>query len=282
MGGLGNQMYQYALGRRLSLDRGVPLKLDLSWYSNQNIRSYGLDQFNIQASIASEDEINRIISYSNHSLVRKIFSVYQHVLPYWKRRKIKEKNHLKYDYRILSAPRNCWVNGYWHNAEYFLSIASVIKKDFTLRTELSGKTQKVINSIKTTVNSISVHVRRGDYAQGTKLFDALPLEYYMSAVNYIASKRSDPHFFFFSDDIDWVRKNLIIDHPATYIDPTTNDAVDLIIMTHCNDHINANSSFSWWSAWLGEKDDGITIVPKNWYKSLPFPEDRMPKHWLRL
>lgn len=281
MGGLGNQMFQYALGRRLAMERGVLLKFDLKWYTKQEKRAFELNQFNINGDIATQEEIHNIRYLSDKLIIQGAFSIYQKIIPYWRRRYICEKDHRSFDFRVLQAPRHCVLKGYWHNEEYFSSIANLIKQDFTINKTLPVKIEKMKNEISSDADSVSVHIRRGDYVSETKLFHALPLEFYQTAINYVARKKKNPHFYFFSDEIDWVRKNINIEFPSTFVESSGSGPIDLILMKSCHSHINANSSFSWWGAWLGE-DDEIVIVPNNWYKDLPFPKDRIPEHWICL
>ena len=284
MGGLGNQMFQYAFGRRLAVDRGVLLKLDLSWFPTQDKRKFELDKLNIKAEIARESEINKIRYFSKNQLLRKIYSIYQGRLDYYKRSFINEKNALEHDPNLTVAPRHCLLSGYWQSEKYFIKVAKFIQSEFTLSQPLSREAKELEKIICNTKNTVSVHVRRGDYISEKTNHWVCSVDYYEKAIRFIANEVYQPHFFFFSDDIDWVKKYLRIQHPATYIDNqnTHNDVEDLFLMSQCRHHINANSSFSWWGAWLGEKDGSIICTPSRWFENRPFPKDRVPERWLRL
>ncbi len=282
MGGLGNQMFQYALGRRLALKHNVPLKLDLSWFTTQNKRTFKLDNFQTVYQIAEEEDISRLRNDSNLFLLSWLHNIYQRHLPYWKRRFIWEIDSGKADNYILRAPANCYISGYWQSEIYFSHISENLKNEFELKAELPVALKNLEKEIISHQDSVSVHIRRGDYVEEETSHYICPKEYYFNAIDYIASEISFPHFYFFSDDITWVENNIRINRPATYITPTSNEVFDLILLSKCKHHINANSSFSWWGAWLGETNESLVIVPNKWFIDRPFPQDRVPKRWIIL
>jgi hypothetical protein len=283
-GGTGNQMFQYAIGRRLALERNVPFKLDLSWFSHQEQRHFELNAFNIQAKIASSEEVDRLRNFSNNPHLRKMFETYQKYLNKYKRRVIKEWTKTSFDPNILMAPKHCYLIGYWQSEMYFRKIAQSIREDFTLKETLSTSDQILVNEIRRNTNSVSVHIRRGDYCSGNTGHWVGTLEYYQRAIQYIKSQISSPHFYFFSDDIGWVKDNFPQTGQEIFIEPRleSKSYLDMFLIMQCKHHINANSSFSWWGAWIGEQDKSIVIVPNRWFKDRPFPEDRVPERWLRL
>jgi hypothetical protein len=285
-GGLGNQMFQYALGRRLAEDRGVQLKLDLRWFENQNLRKFELDQFNISSEPANEEEIYRTCYYSHNRYIRKVFSITQSLLPYWKRRVVKEDETGKFDKNILYSSKNCHLRGYWQSEKYFSSIADTLRNEFSLKHSLDCESIEVEKEIQT-CNSVSVHIRRGDYVPNLKTNRAHSLlsnDYYESAVKQIQNLLVSPHFYVFSDDIEWVNKNMKFSEPCTFIKSKkdNSDYEEMWLMSQCQHHITANSSFSWWGSWLGEKQDSLIISPKQWFTQKPYPEDTIPDRWLRI
>jgi len=284
MGGLGNQMFQYAFGRSLSYGRHVPLKLDISWYSGQSKRNFCLNHFNINALIASDLEINRV-RYGPNNLVGKIQSKFQRLLPYYKRRVIQQREGI-FDRNILRASRNAYLSGYWASEKYFQHIAPVIRDDFKL-TEALNQTNSFCHQRIQERQAISIHIRRGDYLEGNnaRFFGAQPLAYYHRAIDFMVEHVNQPFFFLFSDDIDWVKKNLSIDFPCEYV--SHNDLAlayyDLFLMSHCKHHIIANSTFSWWGAWLCKNPNKIIIAPRQWYNDpgVSHP-DLIPPTWIQL
>lgn len=282
-GGLGNQMFQYALGRKLSLMKNVGMLLDLSWFDVQTKRKYQLNSFNIQSEIATKDDIEKILQTRKQRIIKKIEKKTGHkflrrISSVWL-----EKNSNKFEKKIFSCPKNCLIDGYWQSEKYFYDIKDILVKDFTLRNGLSKNAQKITAQILSDRNSVSVHVRRRDYADESLGHSLTPMEYYQRAINLLLEKRVEPSLFVFSDDIEWTRKNF--DYPVTtFIDSTQymGDAEELIMMSHCYHHINANSSFSWWGAWLKEKADSIITVPARWFTEKDFPQDRVPHRWYRV
>jgi len=283
MGGLGNQMFQYALGRRLALDRNVPLKLYLNWYEKVDDRRYELDQLNITAEIASYEEFFRLTYYSRNWFTRKLYKIYQYPISYYRKRYVIEQEPRKFDSNIFRVPKTAYLIGYWACERYFEPIQARIRHEFSSSIPLSESHQKLSLKIQNDPNSVSVHIRRGDYVS-LPGFLVLPIDYYQRAAAYINQYISSPHFYVFSDDIEWVKIHLKINSEMTFIEPSTGgkDFPDMHLMSQCHHHINANSSFSWWGAWLGEKSDSIVIVPNQWHANKPYPEDLIPNRWIRI
>ena len=283
MGGLGNQMFQYALGRRLALDRNVPLKLYLNWYEKVDDRQYELDQLNINAEIASYEEFFRLTYYSRNWFTRKLYKIYQYPISYYRKRYVIEQEPRKFDSNIFRVPKTAYLIGYWACERYFEPIQARIRQEFSPSIPLSESHQKLSLKIQNDPSSVSVHIRRGDYVFQPG-FLVLPMDYYHRAVAYINQNIQSPHFYVFSDDIDWVKVHLKLNGEMTFIEPSAggNDLLDMQLMSQCRHYINANSSFSWWGAWLGEKSDSIVIVPNQWHANKPYPKDLIPNRWVRL
>jgi len=283
MGGLGNQMFQYALGRRLALDRNVPLKLYLDWYEKVDDRLYELDQLNINAEIASYEEFFRLKYYSRNWFTRKVYKIYQYPISYYRKRYVIEQEPRKFDSNILHVPKTAYLIGYWACERYFEPIQSRIRQEFSPSIPLSESHQKLSLKIQNDPSSVSVHIRRGDYVFQPG-FLVLPMDYYHRAVAHINQNIQSPHFYIFSDDINWVKVHLKFNNEMTFIEPSAGgkDLLDMQLMSQCHHHINANSSFSWWGAWLGEKSDSIVIVPNQWHTNKPYPEDLIPNRWIRI
>ena len=281
-GGLGNQMFQYAMGRFLSLKHNTPLKLDITCFGLQSKRKFLLNELNIAAQIATEDEIYLTRNFSKNRILRKLFTIYQKNLPYWKRSQIIEKNPGIADLKVLRCPKTCYLSGYWQSEKYFLTITDTLKNELKLINELPVSLQKFKKEIFDNPGSVSVHVRRGDYVSEVTNHWVCPISYYQEAIALILQKIPRPHFYFFSDDIQWTKDNIRLEVPCTYINPSGNDVWDLELMKNCRSHINANSSFSWWGAWLGERTNSLVIVPNKWFVDRPFPEDRIPGRWKKI
>lgn len=262
-GGLGNQMFQYAMGRCLAYNRGnVSLKLDLSHYepshhrSRASRREYMLDRYKISADIANRGDFEKInLPYPpsvRFRLLRKLGML--------GRSYIQESKPGIFDPSTCSLQDNICIEGCWQNESYFESISNTIRKELSLKVPLSKSAMVIKDKIQKT-NAISLHVRRGDYV--VLGYDLLGTDYYEAAARKVAESVQHPHFFVFSDDLPWVKKNLKIDYPTVFVDHNEkgleHEVLDL--MASCGHHIIANSSFSWWGAWLGENPRKIVISP---------------------
>lgn len=289
-GGLGNQMFQYAAGRRLAVVNDVPLKLDLGWFERipkgDTPRQYELHVFNTIQEVASRKEVKALrgVDVRRWPKLAKRFVNTTGLMT--KDTAITEK-HYHFDPDILRLKGDVHLDGYWQSPRYFADIEDVIRKDFTLRIGPDAVNAAVAENISK-AQSVSIHVRRGDYVSSRAVgqyHGSTTLDYYNRAVRELAKRVTSPEFFVFSDDPEWVKANLILAAPTTYIEhnPPEKGYEDLRLMTLCRHHIIANSSFSWWGAWLAGHRDGMVIGPKKWLNDPAIStEDLMPKGWIRL
>ncbi len=288
-GGLGNQMFQYALGKKLALLNHTTLKLDNSWFQSDMIgtasREYELTYFNISATSASEVEIADVVEPFPF-LIQKIFNRINARLPYYKQRVVLEK-HFHFDPNILRVGKNAYMNGYWQSEKYFADIREALLKEFSFKISLDNVNQALADIIGKT-ESVSLHVRRADYVyqkEVSQILGVCPPEYYERAVQHIRSKIERPVFFVFSDDIDWCRKNLSLHEETHFVDNNkgANSYRDMQLMSLCRHNIVANSSFSWWGAWLNQNREKIVIAPQRWFTDASINDrDLIPEQWLRL
>lgn len=271
-GGLGNQLFQYALGRKLSIKNRDELKLDATGYDYDELRHYALKDFKINATLATPNEINKL-KYP-HGLISKVWRYFSF--------KILRRFHVGYEEEILKKTGDFYLDGFWQSYKYFNDITETIKKEFALKKELSEEATLLIKKIETS-NSASLHIRRGDYVNNN-YHDLCSPQYYQKAINHLESKMSALTFFVFSDDIDWVKNNLKIKHPTEYVsNPKLSDSEELFLMSQCQNNIIANSSFSWWGAWLNNNPTKIVITPNRWVNSHGFKiNDLIPPQWTKL
>ena len=279
LGGLGNQMFQYALGRRLAFERACKLKLDLSGYADDAKRSYRLDRFAIVGELATRQDVAAYFRaprlLGRIRISRVSYSV------------AKEKADFVFDPTVLQQPGNLYLKGYWQNEKYFGSIEQVLRAEFRSVRAPHPTSLGIADRIEK-VEGISLHVRRGDYVHdgATKAYHGvLPLEYYEEALDRVASQVAKPHIFIFSDEPEWVRNNLRCPYPGTIVghNGEERDYEDLWLMSLCKHHIIANSSFSWWGAWLGANPRKIVIAPKKWIASSTIDDsDVTPAAWIRI
>ena len=263
MGGMGNQMFQYAFGVLL----GPDTIYDISWFNeikgNNNItqREYELDFWNVNPVLINKSR-------------KRILGIFKRKINY-------ETQTNVYNQKLLNAKRGIF-EGYFQVAEYYDSIREQLLKDFTPKNKPNSKNKKALNLICKT-NSISIHIRRGDYVKLQHINGLCGLDYYAKAIEFMAKNTISPHFFIFSDDIQWVRDNLKTDFPCHYIDFNhgRDSAWDMWLMANCKHNINANSSFSWWGAWLNKNPDKIVITPCKWFANNK-QTDIIHKNWKRI
>ncbi len=287
-GGLGNQMFQYAAGLRLAQVRRVELKLDLSYYERpprgSTPRKFELDRLNISAPKANPDEIARFTR--NPAGGRRVRWLSRLLRAASGRRWIREDS-LRFDPRVLRAPRQTYLDGYWQSERYFRDADERVRGEFSFRDSLEGKSGDVADRIGS-CESVALHVRRGDYVSRSRVaarHGACSLEYYRSAVAEIARRVGCPEFFIFSDDATWARDSIQTGFPSTFVDHNGPDSgfEDMHLMRLCRHHVIANSSFSWWGAWLSPPRDRIVIGPRLWFAdSESESADLLPTDWLRL
>jgi hypothetical protein len=268
--GLGNQLFQYAVGRQLSVLKGVELKLSVVTFKMQNLRNYKLDHYNITAEIATDSEIERFLhKYYTNSLSAKVSRNLEHFLPRNKRSLYKQSDPWIYEPEVFDAASNIYIEGYWQNYKYMANLNPLIFEELTVKETYTDYIQKIIEEVQANNSSVSLHIRRGDYLtdkEASQLMGVLPLAYYYNAVDYIKTNIQDPVIYVFSDDLQWASDNLKTNLPIKFIDIENGkkDYIELDIMSKCHHHIIANSSFSWWGAFLNRNPDKIVIAPKNW------------------
>lgn len=276
-GGLGNQMFQYAFGRTIADRLGEDLAIDITSYKQLKKRKYELDCFPVR--------INKIITNSPSKLVSLIQSKFPITNVLFGR--YYEEGFAKHIFSD-NIGKNSKISGYWQDERYFLSNQNNIRKDFQFKNAFSEYYRSLQSSMLKS-NSVSLHVRRGDYVTELDVNNTignLDIKYYIDSIDYIKSKVKKPKFFVFSDDIDWCIENFKkIDASIYFVSSKLGKpAEELNLMSQCKHVIIANSTFSWWGAWLNEYSNKMVIGPKNWYKDklLNFQNHIIPKNWIKL
>lgn len=286
MGGLGNQMFQYAAGKALALKHSTELRLDLSWFNtltqSDTIRSYDLACFAFHEDIIASQEDLKTIKKSH--LPSKIVKIVKSIYPSFQKNIILEKQ-FHYDPHFWESSMNAYLIGYWQSFHYFESFSKDIGEDFNFKIPMELENKKLSESILRT-SSVSLHIRRGDYVTNThtnNFHGTTTLDYYNKAIEYIHQHVEEPHIFIFSDDMEWVKENFCLSYPTTYIDHNTLAFEDMRLMSLCKHNIIANSSFSWWGAWLNNNPNKIVIAPKQWFNDHSInTNDLIPNSWLRI
>jgi len=286
IGGLGNQMFQHAAGRALSLKLRVPLKLDTRDFLGYQLhQGFELNHiFNCSAEIATDTDLVNILGWQRTKLVQRVLKRPQ--LKNLRDKSFVVEPHFNYWCGINQLEDNKYLYGYWQSEKYFIEFAEKIRRDFTFKLPFLYQNVEISEQISQ-VNAVSLHVRRGDYANSPKTtatHGLCSLDYYRAAIDYVSAHVIQPHFFIFSDDIAWVKANLNIDSPTVFIDHNTNQESynDMRLMSLCKHNIIANSSFSWWGAWLNQNVEKIVIAPKQWFSKVTDTSDLTPASWTRI
>ncbi len=268
--GLGNQLFQYSIGRQLSLLKNAPLKLDISFFETQNLRNYRLDNYNIEGGVATEEEILSFTNiYRERSLKAFIKRKIQNSAAKHKKPLFYEKEWWNYEPSLLKAGPNVYIRGYWQHYKYFENLNPSIFSELKLKESLEADIINLVAEINNNTSSISVHIRRGDYVSNSAnhLMNILPKEYYLKGFSFLKRKIKNPVFYFFSDDLNWVKDNFKMDAPSIFVD-AQKDYLELDIMSKCSHNIIANSTFSWWAAFLNQNPKKIVVSPKHWVANL--------------
>lgn len=282
-GGLGNQLFQYAAGLVLAKKFDEELKLDVSGFehpshmNSDTPRTYRLKAFAISGGVASKEEaMNARNPYGILSRLWRFFN--QRIL----------KRNVYFDYHPdYFKKRHNYVEGYFQSEKNFLDIEKEIRNEFTLKKEFETEFFVIQKEEIVSKNCVSVHIRRGDYVkdQKTQNFHGnCSKDYYERGMEYIQSNVADPTFCFFSDDIEWTKKEFG-EHPKHLFvsNPRLEDYEELVLMSFCKHHIIANSSFSWWGAWLNTNPHKIVVTPKKWLQVDPDPQPNiLPDSWVRM
>lgn len=288
IGGLGNQMFQYAAGRSLAHMHQTELYLDTTFldknpngaYTKRNLE---LSIFDIDLKkVSPEQKLLFNIDQSNkysRTLQRRFPKLFKNMYA-------AESGNL-FQKQFFNFPENTYLDGFWQSEKYFKSIESIIIQEFKPKESLNAENENWLEKIKS-VNSVSVHVRRGDYVSlknAKEHHGNVTKQYYQSAIKSLKEKNRDIELFVFSDDLEWCENNLKFDISTYYVDVNQqqNFHLDLYLMSHCRSNVIANSSFSWWAAWLNQNRDKTIIAPKEWFaNNVMSSKDLIPDTWIQL
>ncbi|WP_022705649.1 alpha-1,2-fucosyltransferase [Pseudorhodobacter ferrugineus] len=280
-GGLGNQMFQYAAGRALSLQTGMPLHLDLRYYRREREHGYGLGAFNIEASPLDESLLPPLPRES--PLAWLIWRLGR------RGPNLVRENGMGFNPTLSNVTKPAWITGYFQSERYFAAHAATIRAELTPVAAPDLVNARWLAEIAAEPRAVSLHVRRGDYVRDAKAaakHGSCTPAYYERALAHITARMGTaPVVYAFSDDPAWVRENLRL--PAEIRVPGHNDTAgnveDLRLMSACRHHIVANSSFSWWGAWLNPRADKIVASPARWFADPAFTNpDIWPEAWARI
>jgi hypothetical protein len=275
-------MFQYAYALSLK-NRGYNVKIDISQFETYKLHGgYQLDKYKLELPVATNDEISQ---FAKMTLSDKLLKLFFRI----KNKKILKEKTLTYSKNLLTPTDNVHIFGYFQCEKYFKDINDNILNSFLINEDVSSFTMQIKDKILTSKNSVSLHVRRGDYVNNQKaneVHGTCTLEYYRKSIDFFRKKYPELTFFIFSDDIQWVKDNLEVEG-SIFVDCNEPRIPheDIYLMSLCKDNIIANSSFSWWGAWLNNNKDKNIIAPKSWFadkKKQKESQTIVAESWIRL
>ena len=281
VGGLGNQMFQYAAARALALRTGACVGLDLSWFGTDPERQYALGPFAIKADI-----LDRPLRNNDTHLLARI-TRHLRIVYASKETPIFREASFRYDPRIEKVSPPVILDGYFQSETYFAAYRTQISAEFSVQQPPSLAASHLLDQIANS-DAICLHVRRGDYISNPKAnayHGTCSLDYYRQGLVFVSQGLDNPHCFVFSDDPGWVRENFKADLPTTVVDIHHPGQAheDLRLMAACLHFVIANSSLSWWGAWLGARAGKKVVAPLRWFKSSANDtSDLVPSEWHRV
>lgn len=287
MGGMGNQMFQYAFAKYLATKHNVPLKIDTRFLVDRTpreesfvFRNYDLDIFNLNTEVATQAEIANLthrtsIELGNKLLNKIIGRKHTHV----------HEPHFNFSETCFLATADSYLEGYWQSEKYFKPIEALLRSnDFSFKNPMSARAIALGNTIRSS-NSICVNVRRGDFVTND-FHGAIGLDFYSKAELIVCPGLTDPHYYVFSDEMDWCKENITFAGDVTYVghEYAGSKFQDYIrLMAMCKHFIIPNSSFAWWAVWLNDSKNKMVVAPKKWFNNPTWDtRDLTPDEWIKI
>lgn len=291
MGGMGNQMFQYAAARALAEKNKTLVKLDLDVLLDRTptpnmmrFFDYELHVFNSQQNFATVKEKYYFMPFTKNVLKRVFNKIRFAISP---RRFYKQPND-NYDNSFLNLPDNYCIEGRFQSEKYFKPYEDIIRKEFKFNINLPEGAKKIENQILNT-NSIGIQVRRGDYVYNPHFNNMLgtkDLSYYENGIELITKGDKNFHIYVISDDIPWCIENLKFNYPTTYLSDelvSPNHHVQLYLLSCCKHFVISNSTFAWWGAWLSSSINKIVVAPEIWFADRTINDkDVVPESWIKI
>jgi|WetSurMetagenome_2_1015567.scaffolds.fasta_scaffold01922_11 hypothetical protein len=280
-GGLANRMFQYAFYLAIK-----EIRNDVFIDENSFKPAWSFENISIKKTFPNvqfkDAEMKHFYAESKNS---KLVKLLRNILEKYSDKYFHEEETKYYPTLINNLPKNCYLRGYWQTEKYFYGIKDKIIKAFSFNTFTEN--ENIITAKQMSEeNSISIHVRKGkDYfCNGGITYGTCTLEYYKEAIKYINEHIPNPIFYVFTDNPQWVKdKFQFINYKLVDWNPVSGEKNyrDMQLMTYCKHNIIANSSYSWWGAWLNQTPDKIVIGPKVWFnKEIKQGKDIIPHKWI--
>jgi len=286
LGGLGNQMFQYAAGRAVAFRCQQPYRLDLTGFENYALhQGFEIDRiFSAPVTLATYQDVRAGLGWRSGKVIRKVLGRLNSSL--FNGPNLAIEPHFNYWPDLRNRGPSCYLMGYWQSEKYFKDCEDLLRADFNFKLPLDEINLETSMRIQGE-QCISLHVRRGDYlthASTAKILNVCSVDYYRSAIEYMAERIPSPYFFVFSDDLQWAKQNIFVPYPVSYIEGNQGPRsyIDMQLMSLCAHQIIANSTFSWWGAWLNKYPEKIVIAPRHWFNNGMNDSDLIPSNWVRI
>lgn len=283
-GGLGNQLFQYAAGYSLAKRLNQKVELDSSFFPQQSLRGFKLESLNVSFRDITEFQNSLVMVYREKYLNKLLRKINIRVLPCGKQTSylLETKSDIVPEFFDMECS-NIYLDGYYQSEQYFKEYKKDLIKQFTPNYSSEIEYESVLAEIEG-CEAVAVHVRRGDFLNAQNDHNPnhylLGEQYYHNALRYVEEHLENPTFFWFSDDIDWVKRNFGEKENFRFISLHTKhaDIDEMMLMKNCKHIIAANSTFSWWASWLNEHENMMHICPAKRYGNLYM----IPDEWIKI
>lgn len=269
-GGLGNQFFQYAFGRAYEEKTGEEVSFDTWSFYRDKLRNYELDNYNIKKCK------KRFLKRFFCNIVWELKTHIGHTE--WLEKFVKMECEAELFMTQIISTEDAYVVGFWQNEDYFSDYLKMIKSELIYNGPISGKQSEIIEKMRSE-QSVAMHIRRTDYLSdvGKTIYEKIDKAYYLSALEYLRNRVGDIQVYIFSDDIAWCKNEYSDIENLIFIDDSisTSQHTDMEMMRNCKHFVIANSTFSWWGAWLADYANKIVISPKKWFVDSKINENIM-------
>jgi hypothetical protein len=272
-------MFQYAAAKSLAARLHTTFKLEsLTSLQKDKQRSIALQDLNTHFELATRAEIKKFVGFP---------TLYRHKPRFFSRlgRNIYREPHFHYDPNFFSLRPPVFIDGFWQSPQYFQDIEPILREEFSVKEELIQNMKEKAREMQAR-SSVAVHIRRGDFLKPKiKAYHGVMSAFYFEkAIGIIREQVPDAYVYFFSDDIEWVKQNLVVGRNSEFISGNNNSAIeDFYLMSKCRHNVIANSSFSWWAAWLNDNPNKIVVAPQKWFAEPTIDtRDLIPREWIRI
>ncbi|MVF12933.1 alpha-1,2-fucosyltransferase [Ketobacter sp. MCCC 1A13808] len=285
-GGLGNQLFQYAAALAASKKYHRPILIETSMLQTDSLRNLEIDKLSIPGLAAYKHDNSLFECILKFKVLKKVMFYFSRIFHL---KFVYVEHSFNYDpnfFRAIKETKTIFLFGYFQSYRYFTRIRRELRASF-LPNKISDISKPLQKEIQESM-SVSLHVRRGDYVSSKETNDfhgVCSLEYYDAAISYIQNNVLNPTIYVFSDDLDWVQNNMQIPCSHVFVDHafSNNHFDDFSLMMACKHNIIANSSFSWWAAWLNDYPEKIVICPDKWFASKKIvTTDLIPEKWVSI